>query len=184
MTASRMHRAQGFSLIEVMISLVIAGVGLLGLAKMESLALASTDVAGTRSIAALQASSLASMMHANRAYWGGGFAIASTTVQITSGAVAISNGALAAGTACTTPGTSACNYTQMAAYDLNNWATQLQSLLPGYLTTISCSTTGFPVNCTIQITWTEQGVAVTSQQTQIGTVGGLALPTYTMYVEP
>ena len=56
-------------------------------------------------------------MHANRAYWGGGFALASTTVQITSGAVAISNTALASGTACTTAGSTACNYTQMAAYD-------------------------------------------------------------------
>jgi type IV pilus assembly protein PilV len=181
MIAARMHRAHGFSLIEVMISLVIAGVGLLGLAKMESLALASTDVAGTRSTAALQASSLASMMHANRAYWGGGYAIASTTVQITGGVVVISNGALAAGTACTVAGATACNYTQMAAYDLNNWATQLQTLLPGYLTTIACSTTGFPVNCTVTVTWTEQGVAVTSQQANIG---NLATPSYTMYVEP
>ena len=134
--------------------------------------------------AALQAASLASMMHANRAYWGGGFALATTTVQITAGAVAISNTALASGTACTTAGTTACNYTQMAAYDLNNWATQLQSLLPGYLTTITCSTTGFPVNCSVVITWTEQGVKVTSQQTNIGTLTGLAAPTYTMYVEP
>jgi type IV pilus assembly protein PilV len=172
---------RGFSLIEVMVSLLICGVGLLGLAKMESLALASTDVSGTRSIAALQAASLASMMHANRAYWGGGFALATTTVQITSGAVAISNTALAAGTACTTSGGGACNYTQMAAYDLNNWATQLQALLPGYLTTITCSTTGFPVNCSVQITWTEGGVKVTSQQANIG---ALAAPTYTMYVEP
>lgn len=175
------QRARGFSLIEVMVSLIIIAVGLLGLAKMESLAIASTDVAGSRSLAALQAASLASMMHANNAYWGGGFALATTTVQVTSGAVAISNGALAAGTACTTAGGTACNYTQMAAYDLNNWATQMQSLLPGYLATITCSVVGFPVTCTIQITWSEQGVAVTSQQTAMSS---LAAPTYTMYVQP
>ncbi len=181
MNTSTHHRQGGFSLIEVMVSLLVAAVGLLGLAKMESLALASTDVSGTRSTAALQASSLATMMHANRAYWGGGFAVATTTVQITAGAVNISNVALQAGAACTTTGTTACTFTQMAAYDLNNWATQLQTLLPGYLTTISCSTTGFPISCTVVITWTENGVAVTSQQSNIN---ALAAPKYTMYVEP
>lgn len=181
LNTSNNRRQGGFSLIEVMVSLLVASIGLLGLAKMESLALASTDVSGTRSTAALQASSLATMMHANRAYWGGGFAVATTTVQITGGVVNISNAALASGTACTTAGATACNYTRMAAYDLNNWATQLQTLLPGYLTTITCSTTGFPISCTVVITWTENGVAVTSQQSNIN---ALAKPTYTMYVEP
>ena len=193
MSTLNRNRNAGFSLIEVMVSLLITGVGLLGLAKLESLSIASTDVSGTRSTAALQASSLAAMMHANRAYWGGGFAAASTTVQITAGAVAISNAAPAAGTVCTVAGGAACNYTQMAAYDLNNWATQMRTLLPGYLTTITCSTTGFPVSCSIVITWTEQGVQVTTQQSNVdasvATSGGtsytgLALPTYTMYVEP
>lgn len=164
-----------------MVSLLVTAVGLLGLAKMESVAIASTDVSGSRSTAALQASSLASMMHANRAYWGGGFALATTTVQYTAGAVNISNTALAAGTACTTSGGSACTDTQMAAYDLNNWATQMQNLLPGNLTTITCGVTGFPVTCSVQITWSEQGVAITAQQANIAS---LATPTYTMYVNP
>ena len=193
MSTLNRYRNAGFSLIEVMVSLLITGVGLLGLAKLESLSIASTDVSGTRSTAALQASSLATMMHANRAYWGGGFAAAQTTVQITAGAVAISNAALVAGTACTTAGGAACDKTAMAAYDLNNWATQMQTLLPGYKTTINCSTSGFPINCNIIINWTEQGVQVTTQQSNVdasvATSGGtsytgLALPTYTMYVDP
>jgi len=176
------RHARGFSLIEVLVALVVCSIGLLGLAKMESLAIASTDVAGTRAVAAIQAASLAAMMHANRAYWGGGYALASTTVQVTNGAVVISNSSLnGSRTACTATGSSACNYAQMAAYDLQNWGTTLQGQLPGYLATIACSTTGFPVTCTIQLTWRENGVAVTPQQTQMA---NLALPTYTMYVEP
>ncbi len=103
LNTSTHHRQGGFSLIEVMASLLVAAVGLLGLAKME---LASRSPApmspALRSTAALQASSLATAMHANRAYWGGGFAVATTTVQITAGAVNISTVALQAGAACTT----------------------------------------------------------------------------------
>lgn len=173
--------AHGFSLVEVMVALVVCSIGLLGLAKMESLALASTDVAGSRSIAAIEASSMAAMMHANRAYWGGGYALASTTVQYTSGAIVISNTTLVPPSSCVATGSNACNYTQVAALDLSNWGTALQSVLPGYLATIACSTTGFPVTCTIQIQWTESGVAIMSQQTNIGS---LKVPTYTLYVEP
>ena len=177
------RHAHGFSLVEVMVALIVCSVGLLGLAKMESLAIASTDVAGTRALAAMEASSLAAMMHANRAYWGGGFALASTTVQVTSGAVVISNASLTTVAACTSTGSSACNYTQMAAYDLQNWGglNGLQAMLPGYLATIACSTSGYPITCTIQIVWSENGVAITPQQTQMTS---LALPTYTVYVEP
>ena len=46
-TPSRINRPSlqsGFSLIEVMVALVVCSIGLLGLAKMESLAIASQDV--------------------------------------------------------------------------------------------------------------------------------------------
>ena len=69
----------------------------------------------------------------------------------------------------------------MRQYDLQQWAIALAAVLPGYLATITCSTTGFPVTCTIQIQWTENAVAVSSQQNQIG---ALAAPTYVLYVQP
>ena len=67
--AGRSPRQAGFSLIEVMVALVVCSIGLLGLAKMESLALSSEDLSGNRTIAAIEASSLAAMMHADRGYW-------------------------------------------------------------------------------------------------------------------
>jgi type IV pilus assembly protein PilV len=169
------QRSRGFSLVEVLVALVVCSIGLLGLAKMESLALSSTGVASSRSLAAIQASSLAAAMHANRAYWGAGNAPATTIVDNT----AANNFSTAAD--CLTAGTGACTPNQMAFYDLKQWGIALQALLPGYSATITCSTAGFPVNCTIQLQWVENAVAANSQQTNLAT---LQAPTYLVYVEP
>jgi type IV pilus assembly protein PilV len=69
----------------------------------------------------------------------------------------------------------------MAFYDLQQWAISLNAVLPGYLATVSCSTTGFPVTCTIQIQWSENAVAANAMQTGMG---NLAAPTYVLYVQP
>jgi type IV pilus assembly protein PilV len=172
------RRAHGFSLIEVMVALVVTAIGLLGLAKMESLALSSTAVAGSRSLAAIQASSMAAAMHSNRGFWASGDALASYTVNNTS-----TNNFSTAINCSTTgaPPATPCTPDQLAFYDLQQWAIALQAVLPNYNATITCTTNGFPVNCTIQLQWTENAVAATSQQTNMT---GLQVPTYTVYVEP
>jgi type IV pilus assembly protein PilV len=182
-------RTAGFSLIEVMVALVVCSIGLLGLAKMESLALSSTSVAGSRSIAAIEASSLAAAMHANPGYWANGFAPASFTISYSSGSAVISDSGLATGPAsCLTAGTSSCLPPVMAAYDVQQWATSLNTVLPNSLATIKCYTGGFPVTCTIQIQWTENAVAADSLQNMqnISSGGNSAsyLPTYTLFVQP
>jgi type IV pilus assembly protein PilV len=160
-------------LVEVMVALIVCSVGLLGLAKMESLALVSTSVASARSLAALQASSMAAAMHANRGYWAAGLAPATTIVDATV------NHNFSAARSCTTGG--ACSVNEMAAYDLQQWAVALFPLLPSYSGLITCNTGTFPVNCTIQITWVENAVAANGSQTAIT---GLQAPTYVLYVEP
>ena len=67
-------QARGFTLLEVMISLIITSIGLLGIAKIHALAYSSTATAGVRSLVALQTAGLASSMHANRGYWAAGAA--------------------------------------------------------------------------------------------------------------
>src|ERR1700727_3977341 len=62
------RRARGFSLMEVIVALVVSPVGLLGLAKMEALAMSSTGVASSRSLAAIEASSLAAATHPTPGY--------------------------------------------------------------------------------------------------------------------
>jgi type IV pilus assembly protein PilV len=190
LSASR-AAARGFSLVEVMVALVITGVGMLGLAKIQGLAYASTGNASQRSLAALEASSLVSAMRANRNYWSA--TATPLTVNISAGtpnptvSVAAGDATLANTTyICTyqTTGTSApCSTAQLAASDLYQWAKTLNTLLPGVSATIDCTTptTGAAViGCTIQVNWTERNETINTQSQGIA----LAAPTYTLYVVP
>jgi type IV pilus assembly protein PilV len=182
-TRGRHHPARragqrGFSLMEVMVALVVTTVGLLGLAKMESLALSSTGVASSRSLAAIEASSMAAAMHANPGYWADG-GLSQPSIVITNSA----NPYATAASCYNVPGATSCNPAAMAAYDLQQWALALNNVLPGYVATIACSPAGSnaPVTCTITLQWSENAVASNSQQTQIGS---LTSPTYVLYVQP
>src|SRR5579871_1527755 len=75
--------AAGFSLIEVMVALIVLSVGLLGIARMQTLALSSTNVASKRSLAAIEAASLAASMHENRGYWANSGDPSNATIAIT-----------------------------------------------------------------------------------------------------
>src|SRR3981189_1478832 len=88
-------KSRGFSLVEVMGALIIVSVGLLGIAKMQALALSSTGTARLRSLAALEAASLAASMHADRAYWAAGATAAPITITGTSTGPTISDATLA-----------------------------------------------------------------------------------------
>ena len=65
------YRTQGFSLIEVMVAVVVICIGLLGIAKMQAMALSNTNMSRQRSLAAIEAASIAASMHSNRQYWAG-----------------------------------------------------------------------------------------------------------------
>jgi type IV pilus assembly protein PilV len=185
--AGARRASRGFSLVEVMVALTITAVGLLGLAKMESLAVSSTQVASARSLAAIQASSLAAAMHANPGYWASVVPTTPTTLSISGGVLTVVSddpilaGAATAG-ACITPGATSCTPPAMAAYDLQQWAVALETLLPGSFSTITCSDVA-PVTCTIEIQWTENAVAASAQQTQAN-LTGLQRPDYILYVQP
>jgi type IV pilus assembly protein PilV len=191
--ASIRSRARGFTLLEVMVALVITSIGLLGIAKMQTVAYASTNSASLRSLVALQAAGLASSMHANRNYWSTGLA-SPITINVTT---ITGDAALSAVVSCLNPtgATPAayCSNTQMAAFDLQTYAQALNSasmlLNLNPVTTITCPTGFNPVSCTIQVTWNEhsvsinnQGVAGTVQTT--GTTPGTFAPSYTLYVDP
>jgi type IV pilus assembly protein PilV len=179
---SSMHhskRLRGFSLVEVMVALIVIAFGMLGIAKIEALALSSTSVASTRSLAAIEAASLATSMHADRAYWAAGLAPA--TIAITAGAT-ISDKTLAKAPGCGMGVGNACAAAQMAAFDLQNWATDLQAVLPAAQATISCTTAGLPVTCTVDIVWAENALAVSANPTVAASA--MQQPQYTLYVEP
>jgi type IV pilus assembly protein PilV len=181
-------RSRGFSLVEVLIALIVLSVGLLGIAKMEALALSSTSVASRRALAAVEAASLADSMHANRGYWG-----TAANVAITITGTTISNGPGAAGADCSSGGANApCSAANLASYDLQAWGNALSALLPGDQATVTCNTLT-PLECAIQIQWSEQAIGMNNAQTQststaagetAGTSAAIQNTTYTLYVEP
>lgn len=179
-------RVRGFSLVEVMVAVVVICVGLLGIAKMQSLAMSSTNMARMRSLAALEAASLASAMHANRSFWAGANGNPAPPALITynppPGAGLSGIGSYPGGNAC-----NQCTPTEIADYDFGNWINSLNGVLPGATATVACNSATPPTNCTITITWSENPVAMTQQEAQqsaANPVAGFNNPTYTLDVEP
>ncbi len=192
--------ASGFSLVEVMVALVVICVGLLGIAKMQALALSGTNIARQRSMAAFLAASLASTMNSNRTYWASAAAVAASTptpITITSATATITPATLAGvgNAACigpaslvpSCPGTAGSQ--TLAGFDLTRWSAIVAPLLPNAVTTITCQGAIQPPSCIIQMTWTEQAVMTNNAaQNATGTgevnAGQFETPTYTLYVEP
>jgi type IV pilus assembly protein PilV len=174
-------RTRGFTLLEVMVALVITSIGLLGIAKIQALAYASTGSASLRSLVALQAAGLASSMHANRNYWAAGL-----TTPVTITITTISDATLNTPANCVAPVTP-CSAPTMAAFDLQTYAKALNSasmlLNLNPVTTITCPVPANPVSCTIQVTWNEHAVSLNTQSATT-TTQATFLPTYTLYVEP
>lgn len=185
--AAPFDAARGFSMVEVMVALIVLSVGLLGVARLQSLALSSTSVANKRSLAAIEAEGLAAAMHENRGYWTGGdpangtITLQGTTVTFTAGFPNLG----AAGTPTCTSTVTPCTPTQVAAHDLNAWAVALQALLPTDNAIIACGTLS-PVSCTITISWAENAVAINAQEatSEAAAQSTAQNPTYTLYVEP
>jgi type IV pilus assembly protein PilV len=181
---------RGFSLVEVMVALLVISIGLLGIAKMQALSLSNTASARLRALGALEAASLAATMRADRTYWAAaavagtdlvvkiqGATITSTTDPNLSGTTACANGTV-------------CTPTQMAAYDLANWAGYVNNVIQNEAATIDCTLPApvaplvtSPVTCSITIAWAENLVSANSAQTSTNGAS-LTTPQYTLVIEP
>jgi len=211
------HRTQrgamrGFSLVEIMVAVVVICVGLLGIAKMQALAVSSTTTARLRAMAAFQAASLASAMHSNRDYWATAAAVANSPVTVTFPNAApwititpagFSQAdtlciALAAGAVPSCPAAAT-----LAGFDVQRWAEALipplpaggPPLLPNLNTQITCQGLVQPPSCIIQMRWTEQTGTINSSEQSVAVVdlsmqnpancpAGNTCDYYTLYVEP
>jgi type IV pilus assembly protein PilV len=189
------RRGRGVTMIEVLVALVVTTIGLLGIAKMQALAIASTRVSSMRSLISIEASSLASAMHANRVYWGywatvnGAFA-ANVTAAQGGGTV---TGSLSYGSqncqssACTGP--TATPGAQMAAYDLWQWGGALYNVMPRSTGAVSCTQTPATATqaaqtvCTITVNWTETNVSMNAA-TQYASGQQTVQQSFTLMVQP
>ena len=205
-------RLRGFSLVEVMVAVVVICVGLLGIAKMQALALSNTTTSRLRALAAIQAAGLAAAMHSNREYWAGATPPALTSFNAGGAGQFLSTDAALQGAAnaalpvgLNTPDTiqtcvgtanaaaicgGAAGVVNLAAFDLARWAASLNALLPNPQSTISCAFVAggaAPPSCTIVVSWSERAVAVNQQQVQAEAANGpssIEQPSYLLYVEP
>jgi type IV pilus assembly protein PilV len=169
-------RCGGFTLIEVMVALVVTATGLLGLAKMQALAVSATKDSGTRSLIALQAGSLASAMHANPAFWASTSVPASFTAIRT--IVTDPSGQVSGGPAggCT----SFCTPKDLAAVDVQNWAVDMNNQFPSYAAKVDC-TTVLPISCSIYITWSEKTVGMNNTTSAMA---ASTVQSFSVYVKP
>jgi type IV pilus assembly protein PilV len=170
-------RTRGFTLIELMITLVVVSVGLLGLAKLQAAATAETQVSRTRSIMAYQAESLAGTMRANRAYWANATG-ALPTVSI-AGGKAISSDS----TGVQDCATMICNAAQMAMHDLDFWAAAYAKRFPAATAAIACGVESGPATCDITLTWPERYVAI-NRSTAPAAGGAPPVGTLVVHVQP
>ncbi len=135
------HKQRGTSLIEVLVSLVVLALGLLGVAGMQMSALRSNQVAYEMSAATMLASSIAERMQANRKAANGGEY----------------NLAMASGT-CTGP-----SGTSLAKVHLRNWIAEMQTT--GMLGSSSCGSVNCNAGvCQIVVQWTDSRAVVGSAE--------------------
>jgi len=133
---------QGFTLLEVLISLLVLAIGLLGLAGLQTVALSYNHSAYLRTQATFLAYDMLDRARANRDEAMGG----SYNLTI--------NSSPTAGTNCTT---SSCNQAAMAGYDKAEWKNSLKDLLPGGNGSVQL----LGNNLVITVQWKENRVGTT-----------------------
>ena len=139
-----MKRQRGFSMLEVLISLVVILIGVLGVAGIQLLAIKNTDWARYQSQAAILATDMVNAIQMNPAYW-------SSNPNITVNGAVIGGG-LAGFASCNATN---CTPTEQAGFDVSSWGTSLANTLPNGTGSVACvpSVTS-PTICTVTVSWT------------------------------
>lgn len=133
----------GFSMLEILITLVIIATALLGTAGLQVYAMRVNQSGQFRTQAVFLASDIAERMEANRtAAVAGNYAVAATST---------------ASTAATDCATAACSITTLAAWDISEWENAIVALgLPQAAWSITQTTAGNPSTYEIFIQWTDR----------------------------
>lgn len=186
------RRQDGFTMVELLVTILIVTVGILGLAKMQATAVSNTAVSRTRALMTYQAESLAGMIRANRSFWVTSGNVATwPAFNVSTAGVATNTGmtTVAAGTC--TGASAACDEKQMAYDDMvNTWTPQFVAAFPAASAAIVCvPATGAscaanptsPHSYDITLTWNQKLVAMskTTQNTQTSTPVSIV-----MHVQP
>lgn len=132
----------GFSMLEVLITLVIIATALLGTAGLQMYAMRMGQSGQFRTQAVFLASDIAERMEVNKAAAvAGNYALALTSVS---------------SMAATDCASTVCNSTDMANWDLSQWGISIATLLPQATWQITQTTAGNPSTYSIVISWTDR----------------------------
>ncbi len=171
----RRRRQDGFTLVELLVTMLIVTVGLLGLAKMQAAAVSNTSLSRTRALMTYQAEALAGMIRANKGFWvTTGSPTAWPAFNVTSAGVASNTGMTTTSSCVNTTGASACQPAELAYNDMYTWAAQFNdgtasSAFQGASASIACVASGggtcvanpsVPNGYDITLTWNQKIVGV------------------------
>jgi type IV pilus assembly protein PilV len=131
-------RQQGFTLLEILVSIVVLSIGLLGLAGLQAVSLNNNQTAYLRAIATQQALDIADRIRSNPA-------------GVTSGEYDDLDTSIPTAQTCLS---SSCTAAQMATSDQARWNTNNQRLLPGGAGTVVDDGAGGFI---ITVMWNEKG---------------------------
>jgi len=142
----------GFSMLEVLITVFVLSIGLLGVAAMQATSIKLSHEAHLRSQASLLAYDIADRMRANPTS-----AIANAYDGDYTGTSSLDTGCRNAGAG------GACNTGRITTLDLNNWDFKLGQTFPGVLARIRTAVTQGQTIATITLVWidTDEDEAVT-----------------------
>jgi len=121
----RVSRQRGFTLMEMLVAVLLFGIGLLGVVGLNAVSLASSYVAGTRTVANELTTDMADRMRANR---DAAYAAAGSRY---SDLAPVDNSCRAMYISRLNVAPAVCTTTQMAEDDLKDWADQVARILPG-----------------------------------------------------
>lgn len=189
------HEA-GFTLVELMITVLIVTIGLLGLAKLQATAVANTSISRTRALMTYQAESLAGMMRANKAFWvTSGPTATYPWFKVDAAGKATDQGSMVAPPSGTCVDAANCTAANLAYDDMYTWAKAFNDGTPtsafmGAQASIVCvpasgvgacgANPATPHGYDITLTWDQKQVAVNRS-----TAGSTTLPvSMVMHVQP
>ena len=146
----------GFSMLEVLVSLVLISVAMLGMAGLQLNALKLSKGATFRTQAVLLSDEIAERIESNKIGATAGNYVVAT----------VSSTPSVAGTNCVS---SSCDSTQLAAFDLAVWQTRVAAALPGSSWQVANPTTGNPSTYSIVVNWQDRRDS--ASQTTYSTAG-------------
>ena len=133
----------GFSMVEILITMAISAVALMGAALLSVQALKLNQGARYRGQAVMMSNDIAERIEANK-------------TAATAGAYALAeNVTLTAAKDCRA---SPCTAGELASYDLADWVSRLSQSLPGASWTITQVAAGNPATYQIAVSWLDRGV--------------------------